>query len=252
MQVTLNFHPDLQHLFPASVTLDAPNPLSALRLLGEQHPLNGKVDPTPIKVVELPSLSALEHSYNQDLTLNVVPAEAVPLLGASGYSGSSGDSSSWLNVALGVVLIVASFYTFGAATALGLSAKAATTAASVVLSVGVSLTLTGIMQMLAPDPDEPENRKSAYFSATKSTVSADTPIPLSFGRRRIFGHYLSVNIDARNFNGDLSAESDWFEGKVTETIPSLRLRNFYGIIRASGKNIDLQVNNEDDKTGTQV
>ena len=246
MQVTLNFHPDLQHLFPASVTLDAPNPLSALRLLGEQHPLNGKIDPTPIKVVELPSLSALEHSYNQDLTLNVVPTQAVPLVGASGYSGSGGDSTSWLNVALGVVLIVAGFYTGGATWAY------AAQVGSVMVSVGVSLTLTGIMQMLAPDPDEPENRKSAYFSATKSTVSADTPIPLSFGRRRIFGHYLSVNIDARNFNGDLSAESDWFEGKVTETIPSLRLRNFYGIIRASGKNIDLQVNNEDDKTGTQV
>ena len=246
MQVTLNFHPDLQHLFPASVTLDAPNPLSALRLLGEQHPLNGKVDPTPVKILEISSLSALEHSYNQDLTLNVVPTQAVPLVGASGYSGSGGDSSSWLNVALGVVLIVAGFYTGGATWAY------ASQVGSVMVSVGVSLTLTGIMQLLSPDPDEPENRKSAYFSATKSTVSADTPIPLSFGRRRIFGHYLSVNIDARNFNGDLSAESDWFEGKVIETIPSLRLRNFYGIIRASGKNIDLQVNNEDDKTGTQV
>ena len=246
MQVTLNFHPDLQHLFPASVTLDAPNPLSALRLLGEQHPLNGKVDPAPVKILEISSLSALEHSYNQDLTLTVVPTQAVPLVGASGYSGASGDSSTWLNVALGVVLIVAGFYTGGATWAY------ASQVGSVMVGVGVSLTLTGIMQLLAPNPDEPENRKSAYFSATKSTVSADTPIPLSFGRRRIFGHYLSVNIDARNFNGDLSAESDWFEGKVTETIPSLRLRNFYGIIRASGKNIDLQVNNEDDKTGTQV
>ena len=252
MQVTLNFHPDLQHLFPASVTLDAPNPLSALRLLGEQHPLNGKVDPTPVKILEISSLSALEHSYNQDLTLNVVPTQAVPLVGTSNYSGSGGGDSGLLNVVFGVVLIVASFYTLGAAAALGLSAQVGATAASVILNVGISLTLTGIMQMLAPNPDEPENRKSAYFSATKSTVSADTPIPLSFGRRRIFGHYLSVNIDARNFNGDLSAESDWFEGKVTETTPSLRLRNFYGIIRASGKNIDLQVNNEDDKTGTQV
>ena len=251
MQVTLNFHPDLQHLFPASVTLDAPNPLSALRLLGEQHPLNGKIDPTPVKILEISSLSALEHSYNQDLTLTVVPTQAVPLVGTSAYSGSGGDNGL-LNVVLGVVLIVASFYTGGLATAGYMSAAAAANVGAVALSVGVSLTLTGIMQLLAPDPDEPENRKSAYFSATKSTTAADTPIPLSFGRRRIYGHYLSVNIDARNFNGDLSAESDWFEGKVTETVPSLRLRNFYGIIRASGKNIDLQVNNEDDKTGTQV
>lgn len=252
MLVTLNFHPDLQHLFPASVTIDAPNPLSALRLLGEQHPLNGKVDPTPIKVVELPSLSALEHSYNQDLTLNVHPTTATPLVGTGSYSGASGDGGAWLNVALGVVLIVASFYTMGLATAGYMSAAAAAQVGTIALSVGVSLTLTGLMMLLAPDPEEADNRRSAYFSATKSTTSADTPIPLSFGRRRIYGHYLSVNIDARNFNGDLGAESDWFAGKVREVTPELKLRNFYGIIRASGKNIDLQVDNDIDKTGTQV
>ena len=132
MQVTLNFHPDLQHLFPASVTLDAPNPLSALRLLGEQHPLNGKVDPTPVKILEISSLSALEHSYNQDLTLTVVPTQAVPLVGTSDYSGSGGGDGGLLNVVFGVVLIVASFYIPGAAAAMGL-AKAGATASSVVM-----------------------------------------------------------------------------------------------------------------------
>lgn len=248
MQITLNFHPDLRKLFPASVTLEAVSPLAALRLIAEQHPLNGKIDPTPVKIEELPSFEALDKNYFDSLELNIVPAVAVPIVQApSSYTGAG--KGGFLNIIIGVVLIVASFYV---PALIGLAGKAATIATGILLNVGISLTLTGLMQLLAPKPDEPDNRKSSYFSTSNSTTSADTPIALAFGKRKLYAHYISLNMDARNFNGDLDKDSDWFKGKVNEAVPNLRLNNFYGVIKSSDNIIVKQVNNETDHTGEQL
>lgn len=243
MQVTLNFHEDLRNLFPEKLVVEAATPLSALQLVSEQHPLVSQIDPVPVRFLEISSLGEMERNYFEDIELTVVPAQIEAIL-LPNYAGS-GNSSQWLSVIVGVVLVIA-------AAPWGLALFGKGMMAQTMMSLGVSMALTGILQILAPSPEKPDNRKSAYFSGTASTVSSDTPIALAFGRRRLYGHYLSVNIDARNFDGDLSKDSAWFSGKVDDSLPTIRLRNFYGLIKAGNETIVHQVDNAVDRTGGQV
>ena len=248
MQITLNFHPDLRNLFPDKITLEAVSPLAALRLIAEQHPLNGKVEPVAVKFEELNSFNEINRNYFESMSVNIVPTEAATVVNSpSSYSGSG--KGGLLNIAIGIVFIVAAFFV---PPLLGLSPLLTNMVAGALLNIGMTLTLTGLMQLLAPNPDEPNNKKSAYFSGSNSTTSADTPIQLTFGKRRVFGHYISLNMDSRNFNGDLDKDSGWFKGKVNVNLPSIRLERFYGVIKAADNVVVKQVNNSTDSTGTQV
>ena len=247
MQITLNFHPDLRNLFPDSITLEAVSPIAALRLIAEQHPLNGKVDPVPVKFEEIASFEELNRNYFESMSVNIVPTEAATVVNSpSSYSGAG---KGFLNIIVGVVFIVAAFFV---PPLLNLSPLLTNMAAGALLNIGMTLTLTGLMQLLAPKPDEPDNKKSAYFSNNNSTTSADTPIQLAFGRRRIFGHYISLNMDSRNYSGDMDKDSGWFKGKVNENLPNIRLERFYGFIKSADTIIVKQVNNSTDNTGTQT
>lgn len=245
MLITLNFHPDLQHLFPKTITLEAVSPLAALRTIAEQHPLKNKIDPVPVKFQEVSSFEALEQQYPTPMTFNIVPTKVETLGGA--YVGAGSSDNGWINIVIGIIIIALAVVTAGAAAAAGYA-----WATSLAVSTGIGLVMTGLMQLLAPDPDEDKNTRSAYFSGKNSTTSADTPIQLAFGKRKIYGHYISLNIDTRNFNGDLDEDSDWFAGKVDDAKPEFHLSNFYGIVRATDENIITQLDNDADKTGSQI
>ena len=61
--------------------------------------------------------------------------------------------------------------------------------------------LGGIMEMLMPVPKATSalsEDKSKYLPANKNTVKVGTPIPLLFGRGRMYGHFLSFDIDSTN------------------------------------------------------
>ena len=75
------------------------------------------------------------------------------------------------------------------------------TYAFLVGSVGVGLVVGGLMQMLTPQPQlggrGEEEARSKYLGGIQNTVTIGTTIPLLYGRRRIGGHILSMNIDAK-------------------------------------------------------
>lgn len=75
------------------------------------------------------------------------------------------------------------------------------TYAFLVGSVGVGLVVGGLMQMLTPQPQlggrGEEEARSKYLGGIQNTVAIGTTIPLLYGRRRIGGHILSMNIDAK-------------------------------------------------------
>lgn len=68
------------------------------------------------------------------------------------------------------------------------------------INAGIAMTIGGIMQMLTPQPQLSVNNedqvRSKYLATNRNTVKIGTPIPLLYGRRRIGGHILSLNIDA--------------------------------------------------------
>jgi predicted phage tail protein len=74
-------------------------------------------------------------------------------------------------------------------------------ATKVVLSVGISLALSGIADLISPTPqleaneaDKGQQRQSFLFGADTATVSQGGPVPLVFGRARTRGVLVSAGL----------------------------------------------------------
>ena len=260
----LKFHEDLRFLFPEQVDIEAATPLDALKLIAVQHPLNGKIEPVPVRIKELRELALTIDPTLADSgrVFEVIPANALEI--NPGYSGASGDNGL-LNIVIGVVLIaVAVFAPYMAGPALATTTTAAGTtvfasgtfaayAASAAMSIGISLVLTGAMQLLAPnkkDNNEGNYKSRAFGSAT--TTEVGTPIPIIFGRHLTYFHLFSFNVDARNYNGlDDPNNSPYFKGKADEFLPTVNLNKFYGYLKAGDKVYLNQTDNDTYRTGSE-
>src|SRR5688500_11645212 len=113
-------------------------------------------------------------------TILMVPTEE----GAGGKAGI-------FKIIVGVVLLIAAVAVF-------FSTLSLATPISIGLAfAGASMILGGIMEMLMPVPKATSalaEEKSKYLPASRNTVKVGTPIPLLFGRGRLYGHFLSFDI----------------------------------------------------------
>lgn len=113
----------------------------------------------------------------------------VPVIQGSGFFE---DLGKFGQVILGAALIVASFYL----PPLALIGTA--TLASVTFSVGVSLALGGIAQMLAPTPKAPaasEAQNPSYvFNGAVNTTAQGQAIPIGYGRLIVGSAVISAGI----------------------------------------------------------
>lgn len=99
-----------------------------------------------------------------------------------------GKNGGFYQIAIGAALIAASFIP-------GLNALVA----PVLFSLGASLLLGGISQLLFPVPDSEDSKnKSRYLGAPKNTVEIGTRIPILYGRHQVYGHVLSFDIQSLN------------------------------------------------------
>ena len=264
----LKFHEDLRFLFPEQVDIEAATPLDALKLIAVQHPLNGKIDPVPVRIKELRELELTIDPTLADSgrVYEVIPANALEV--SPGYTGAGGDNGL-LNIVIGVVLIAAAvfaplaFPSLTAAAAPGAAAGASATAfasgtfaayaASAAMSIGISLVLTGAMQLLAPN--QKDNKEGNYQSrafGSSTTTEVGTPIPIIFGRHLTYFHLFSFNVDARNYNGlDDPDNSPYFKGKADEFLPTVNLNKFYGYLKAGDKVYLNQTDNQTYRTGSE-
>lgn len=122
-----------------------------------------------------------------DRTFDIIPVA----------QGAGSNNGIWMAL-VGIVLVIAAIYTAGAslgfasgwgALASGGAASTGFTAAfsSMALTIGVSLTLGGIVQMLSPVPknnepsESPNNRPSYLFNGATNTTRQGNPCPLGYG-----------------------------------------------------------------------
>ena len=260
------FEESLRDLFPeGTYDIKASTPLDALKLLATNHPLVDKIRPRGVRIRQIKDLSLLTDPSLQSKTFEIIPADHNELNKAF-YSGAGGDNG-WINVIIGVVIIVvavvAAPVSGGSSLAAGGAAvgggAAATTgfsyaafAAQMAMSIGVSLVLTGLMQLLAPKPKDAEGNKSSRKFGTQTTTELGTPIQMIFGLHRAYFHLISFNVDARKYDGvDRPDDSPYFKEKVDEHLPETNLNRFYGIYQAGGETKLLQVNNEVNRTGME-
>ena len=260
------FEESLRDLFPeGTYDIKASTPLDALKLLATNHPLVDKIRPRAVRIRQIKDLSLLTDPSLQSKTFEIIPADHNELNKAF-YSGAGGDNG-WVNVIIGVVIIVvavvaapvsggSSLAAGGAAVGGGAAASTgfsyAAFAAQMAMSIGVSLVLTGLMQLLAPKPKDAEGNKSSRKFGTQTTTELGAPIQMIFGLHRAYFHLISFNVDARKYDGvDRPDDSPYFKEKVDERLPETNLNRFYGIYQAGDETKLLQVNNEVNRTGME-
>lgn len=141
------------------------------------HPVRGRCR---IKVVGRETLESLFTPLGDQIDIHIVPQ----------FNG--GKSGGLGQILLGIALIGIGIFTFGATSFWG----------SALLKVGALAVLGGVAQLLAPVPEADTNKdQSRYLGSPKNTVAIGTRIPILYGRDRVYGQYLSFDINAREFKG---------------------------------------------------
>jgi len=128
--------------------------------------------------------------------ISIVPVT----VGAGGAAG---------RIAIGILLIAASFLIPGAAFGAVLAGQissgvgnALLIGANLALGIGVSLTLSGVAQLLTPVPKVPQGpgsdndpRKTYNFSGIQQTSRQGTPVPIVYGKTLVGSVVISAGID---------------------------------------------------------
>ena len=125
------------------------------------------------------------------------PISFVPVVAGAGAAG---------RILIGIALIAAAFIPgFGFAAATAATATAAATSAgftalgSILFSLGATLVLGGVAQLLTPTPststDEGDPRKSFSFSGIQNVSRAGVPVPVVYGETLVGSVVVSAGID---------------------------------------------------------
>ena len=115
--------------------------------------------------------------YEIDMSTDAAVIKIVPkVIGAGGDNGL-------IQLVLGVVLVVAGYFTFGATSPYGMA----------LIGAGLGMAIGGITQMLMPtvdttqDGNQDGNRANKGFGSAVTTVAQGNPVPVLRGRREIGG-----------------------------------------------------------------
>lgn len=179
---TIVFEGYLKDLYPDGIKLEADTAAEAI--LGLQNYPGFRKSDEVLHTVKLPDFGSRDALYAPTLREEIL---VVPVI-----EGAGGGNGGILKIILGVVLIIAAAVAlfFGQPQlAIGL------------LLAGISSIAGGIMEMMMKTPKAASiaaDEKSKYIPANKNTVKIGTPIPLLYGRRKVWGHFLSFDVDAKD------------------------------------------------------
>lgn len=177
----------LADLYPDGIYIEGDSAAECLTGLSAYPGFGGKEG---VKhTVALPHFQSRDALYEKTLheEIYVVPVVA----------GAGGKGGNFLLIAVGIFLIATGWGAAAGATVLG-----GTMLASTAVSIGVMLVLNGVVGLLSPQPEVRSGgageEQSNYLAANRNTTKVGTRIPLLFGRRRVWGHFLSFNVSAGN------------------------------------------------------
>lgn len=124
----------------------------------------------------------------------------VPVIGGAGFL-SNFLGSSLGKVVIGAALIAASIMVPGLA---AVTLFGTTTLATVAFSIGASLALGGVAQLLAPTPPsigtnaQDEQKPSYLFDGAVNTTSQGYPVPVGYGRMVVGSAVISAGISVED------------------------------------------------------
>ncbi|MDH2664713.1 tail assembly protein [Acinetobacter baumannii] len=99
----------------------------------------------------------------------------------------AGGNNGVFQFVLGVVLIVAGYFTFGTTSAYGVA----------LIGAGAGMAIGGITQMLTPkvdaqDQNQDGNRANKGFGGAVTTVAQGNPVPILYGQREVGGFIINA------------------------------------------------------------
>jgi len=148
-----------------------------------------------VRVVGFDNVSLLAHPTDVE-DIHIVPD----------FSGGGGGGGGFLKIAIGALLIAAAFIPGmqGLVLIEATASTAAITGASVAFSLGLSLVLGGLMEIMSPAPKressggpQAEAAASRYLGGPKNTTRIGTRIGILYGRGQVYGHILSFDTVAK-------------------------------------------------------
>lgn len=200
MFVKVKFHGILKKLCPKVYEIDAQTPAEAIRGLTNQLPQLRRKDGKryECRVRECPNKEGLFSTFGDISELNIYP---------SFIASGGGNSTGWITIAIGVLVIATAIIATGGFGAFG--AWAAFTAtfaemgamASAAVMMGAGMILSGVVQLLTPVPkirntQESQVAESRFFNSNQNTTAIGTRIAVAYGRNKIYGQLLSFNTQA--------------------------------------------------------
>ncbi len=196
-EMRIHLHDSLAALHSGPIDVQASSvaeAVSALRLYPGFNPKSGKR-----YQVSIDGFGSRDAIYDHT---NVKEIHLRPVMAGSGRPGM-------MQIVLGVIMIAVSFFAPYLSPAM----------ASSLMVGGAMSILGGVLQMLAPQPsvNTTVEEKSRYLSGGQNTVAIGTPIPLIYGRRKVYGQYLSFDLEAGEMN---KAPASWYASPFTVVNPS--------------------------------
>lgn len=198
MRKKIFFHGSLKKLLPEPFEVNANSPLEAMRALVAHHPHLQKVvsfDDRPlVQICGFESRQSLT-AVTEEPEFHIVPA----MIGAGGNGGG------FAKIVIGAVIIAAAVLSFGTGATLAAmwSSAQATIGGSLLISLGASLVFGGLLSFLSPAPPRDTGQSAAadpeaskYLGIGQNTTRIGTRIAIGYGRDRVYGHFLSFDIQA--------------------------------------------------------
>ncbi len=196
-------HGYLRDLVPGGVVeLEAHTPREAVTLMCLHH--RDAFRPNAISGRHTVQVRGYERPDDLDTVIAEEEIHLVPPFAAG--------KSAFIRILAGVVLIAAAFTPLGA-----VAIAEGVTLFPTLIGMGASLVLGGVLELLMPQPKIDTNadqvEASKYLGAPGNTVKIGTRIPIGFGRYKVYGHYLSYNVDATDFShGQNTLQTGWQGG----------------------------------------
>lgn len=141
-----------------------------------------------------------------DITISAIPA-----------GSKSGGAKIFAALVLAFFVLpmigAGSFVGPGMTTMEGIGAAMATTAGKATAMLALNLAMTGMQQLMAPDPSVDEGPENYLFNGSGQNIQEGDPVPLLYGELRVPGRPVSVYIrsgqpvlsyDYVTLNGDIS------------------------------------------------
>lgn len=203
MKKRIILHGHLKKLYDQPIEVEADTvaeAMKALQFIEELRPKDGQ--PYPVTIQGVNSEIAL-YSKTDLEEIHVFPR-----------TGGAGGRGGLLQILIGITLIALAFIMPAFVTTLGLTK-------GTLLLTGAMMVLGGIMQMLMPVPEVDNTEGSKYLGAGVNTAKIGTRIPILYGTRKVGGHYLSFDVDAKDIALEGGDEDDDYEGvyKVYDQTP---------------------------------